>query len=121
MSIYAACSYLAELLRGQGCETVMIAGVPSFCASAARLGVSLTEMNQGLHVLPGSADTEAALALPGTKVLMKSSGSRRSCTALRAAAFWQKYAGGERSAGRGGVPGPLPGKAAEHTGYLPQL
>ena len=50
----------------------MIAGVPSFCASAARLGVSLTEMNQGLHILPGSADTEAALALPGTKVLMKS-------------------------------------------------
>ena len=72
VSIYATCSYLAELLRGQGYETVMIAGVPSFCASAARLGVSLTEMNQGLHILPGSADTEAALALPGTKVLMKS-------------------------------------------------
>ena len=72
VSIYATCSYLAELLRGQGDETVMIAGVPSFCASAARLGVSLTEIDQGLHILPGSADTEAALALPGTKVLMKS-------------------------------------------------
>ena len=72
VSIYATCSYLAELLRRQGYETEMIAGVPSFCASAARLGVSLTEMDQGLHILPGSADTEAALDLPGTKVLMKS-------------------------------------------------
>ena len=39
---------------------------------AARLGQSLTEMEQPLHILPASCDLDAALALPGTKVLMKS-------------------------------------------------
>lgn len=72
VSIYATCAYLMELLKTWGYETVMVPGVTSFCASAARLGVSLTEMDQGLHILPGSADTESALDLPGTKVLMKS-------------------------------------------------
>ena len=41
-------------------------------AVAARLGQSLTEMEQPLHILPVSCDLDAALALPGTKVLMKS-------------------------------------------------
>ena len=44
-------SYLMEILRGEGYETVMIPGVPSFCAVAARLGVSLTEMNSPLHIV----------------------------------------------------------------------
>ena len=72
VSIYATCGYLMERLRQRGYETRMISGVPSFCAVAARLGVSLTEMDRGLHILPGSADVEAALDLPGVKVLMKS-------------------------------------------------
>ena len=33
---------------------------------------SLTERGQPLHILPASCDLDAALALPGTKVLMKS-------------------------------------------------
>lgn len=72
VSIYATCAYVMELLKDWGYETMMVPGVTSFCASAARLGVSLTEMDQGLHILPGGADTESALDLPGTKVLMKS-------------------------------------------------
>lgn len=44
----------------------------SVAAVAARLGQSLTEMEQPLHILPASCDLDAALALPGTKVLMKS-------------------------------------------------
>ena len=62
-----------EILRGEGYETVMIPGVPSFCAVAARLGVSLTEMNSPLHIVPaGGGPLEETLELPGTKVLMKS-------------------------------------------------
>ena len=73
VSIYATYSYLMELLSEKGYETRMIPGVPSFCAVAARLGVSLTSMNAPLHILPaGGSDTEALLALPGTKILMKS-------------------------------------------------
>ena len=50
----------------------MCPGVTSFCAVAARLGRSLTRMDEPLHILPGSAELDNALALPGTKVIMKS-------------------------------------------------
>lgn len=72
VSIYATYSYLMELLGERGYATEMIPGVPSFCAVAARLGVSLTEMDTALHIAPGSAALEETLALSGTKVLMKS-------------------------------------------------
>ena len=72
VSIYATYSYLMELFKDRGYETVMVPGVPSFCAVAARLGVSLTEMNTALHISPGGAALGEALDLPGTKVLMKS-------------------------------------------------
>lgn len=42
VSIYATYGYLEEILKEQGYETYRIAGVPSFCAAAARLGCSLT-------------------------------------------------------------------------------
>ena len=42
VSIYATYVYLMEILGEQGYEPVMVPGVPSFCAVAARLGVSLT-------------------------------------------------------------------------------
>jgi precorrin-2/cobalt-factor-2 C20-methyltransferase len=51
----------------------MLPGVTSFCAVAAQLGRSLTEMDLPLHIIPASGmDLDAALTLPGTKVLMKS-------------------------------------------------
>lgn len=73
VSIYATYSYLMESLRREGFEAVMVPGVPSFCAVAARLGESLTEGSTPLHIIPASYEPlEQALALPGTKVLMKS-------------------------------------------------
>lgn len=72
VSIYASYSYLMEILKERGYETAMIPGVPSFCAVAARLNVSLTEMGTALHIAPGSAALEETLDLPGTKILMKS-------------------------------------------------
>ena len=51
----------------------MVPGVASFSAVAAALGRSLTEMELPLHIYPaGASDLDAALAQPGTKVLMKS-------------------------------------------------
>ena len=70
--IYAPYVYLMEILGEQGYETVMVPGVPSFCAVAARLGVSLTEMNSPLHIAPGGMALDEVLDQPGTKVLMKS-------------------------------------------------
>lgn len=72
VSIYATGGYLAAILRARGYETEWVPGIPSFCAAAARLGVSLTERDTPLHILPaGSVPLEEALELLGTKVLMK--------------------------------------------------
>ena len=72
VSVYATAYYILERVRSDGFEVVMCPGVTSFCAVAARLGRSLTRMEEPLHILPGSADLDSALALPGTKVIMKS-------------------------------------------------
>ena len=73
VSIYATYCYLMDILKDKGYPTAMIPGVPSFCAVAARLGESLTEMNTPLHIVPaGGGSLEQVLELPGTKVLMKS-------------------------------------------------
>lgn len=71
VSIYATYGYLEEILTAQGYAAVRIAGVPSFCAAAARLGQSLTGgMEQPLTIAPGR-HVEQVLAAPGAKVLMK--------------------------------------------------
>ena len=71
VSIYSTYSYLEELLRAEGYAAVRIAGVPSFCAAAARLDQSLTGgMEQPLTIAPG-CHAEQILGTPGTKILMK--------------------------------------------------
>lgn len=72
VSIYATAYYILDTVRQDGFAVSMIPGVTSFCAVAARLGWSLTEMDEPLYIIPGSADLSSALSLPGTKVLMKS-------------------------------------------------
>ena len=71
VSIYATFGYLQEILQAQGCATAMAAGVPSFCAAAARLNVPLTGgMDTPLTIAPGGW-ADRVLEAPGTKVLMK--------------------------------------------------
>ena len=70
VSIYSTYCYLMELVKARGFATRMVPGVPSFCAVAARLGISLTEMNAPLHIVPGSWDLPQALEWPGNKILM---------------------------------------------------
>lgn len=72
VSVYATAYYILERIHADGFGTVMCPGVTSFCAVAARLGRSLTRMDEPLHILPGSTELDSALALPGTKVIMKS-------------------------------------------------
>ena len=72
LSVYATFGYLQEILEAEGYKTVMLPGVTSFCAAAARLGQSLTGgMEQPLTIAPGRCAAEV-LAAPGAKVLMKS-------------------------------------------------
>ena len=71
VSIYATFGYLQEVLEAQGCATAMAAGVPSFCAAAARLNQPLTGgMDAPLTIAPGGW-ADRVLDTPGTKVLMK--------------------------------------------------
>lgn len=73
VSVYATFGYLQSILEEQGYRTAMVAGVPSFCAVAARLNRPLTGgMDTPLTVAPGSIPLQETLAVPGAKVLMKS-------------------------------------------------
>lgn len=73
VALFSTFGHLKKLLTAQGFDTVMVPGVPSFCAIAARLGETLTDGDTPLHVLTAAdADLDNALRLPGTKVLMKS-------------------------------------------------
>lgn len=72
VSIYATWGYLMELLNRRGYETVMIPGVPSFCAAAARLNATLVRWGSPLHVIPvGKGPVAPLMEQPGGKVLMK--------------------------------------------------
>lgn len=55
-----------------GFTAVMISGVPSFCAAAARLGISLGEMMDEIHIIPASYDVRDTVGYGGTCVYMKS-------------------------------------------------
>lgn len=72
VSIYATWGYLMELLNCRGYETVMIPGVPSFCAAAARLNATLVSWGSPLHIIPvGKGPVAPLVEQPGGKVLMK--------------------------------------------------
>ena len=72
-TIYCTFSYIQHILEADGYEVELVSGIPSFCAAAARLGVSLTEWNESLHVMPALHNThEETLEWPGNYVLMKS-------------------------------------------------
>ena len=70
-AVYSTFSYIAEIARKEGIEVRTISGINSFCASASRLGISLCDGEEQLHVISDTKDIEEALNLPGTKVIMK--------------------------------------------------
>lgn len=70
-TVYSTYIYIHRLVDRQGFSTEIISGVPSFVAAGAKLGDSLADRSEQLHVIPASYDVEEALRLPGTKVLMK--------------------------------------------------
>ena len=72
VSIYATWGYMMDIVQARGYETVMIPGIPSFCAAAARLGTTLVSWGSPLHVIPVGRDPLGPqLEQPGGKVLMK--------------------------------------------------
>lgn len=71
-TIYCTFSYLQKMIEEDGYETELVSGIPSFCAAAARLGISIVEWNEAMHVMPAVHKLGDDLGLPGNYVLMKS-------------------------------------------------
>ena len=71
-TVYCTFSYLQHILEADGYRVELVPGIPSFCAAAARLGTSLTEWDEMLHILPAVHSGEEVMELPGNCVLMKS-------------------------------------------------
>lgn len=70
-TVYATYMYVHKMVADDGYPTEIVSGIPSFCAVAAKLNISLSEGSQMLHIVPSSHGIESALAMPGVKVLMK--------------------------------------------------
>ncbi len=71
-TIYSTYLYVQKRVAAHGFQTELVSGITSFCAAAARTGVSLVEWNEQLHVLPAVHKLGYELDLPGNYVLMKS-------------------------------------------------
>lgn len=72
VSVYASWQYLAEQIRKDGYQTVMIPGVTSFCAAAAAANTGLTHRDLPLHIVPASyGNLEKQMQPEGNYVLMK--------------------------------------------------
>ncbi len=76
-TLYGTYMEFHKRIIAAGLKAQIISGVPSVCAVAARLGVSLGERGEPIHILPGSYDTEELLKLSGTRVIMKSAGETK--------------------------------------------
>lgn len=72
LSIYSTFFVFQELLARDGFSSRLLPGVTSFCAIAARLGISLTNEDEPLIIAADTKDLDQILAVPGTKVFMKS-------------------------------------------------
>ncbi len=70
-AIYSTYFYLHEGVERAGYSAEIVSGVASFCAAAARLKTSIAMGAQQIHVIPAYDQAGEALALPGTKILMK--------------------------------------------------
>ncbi len=72
VTIYSTFTYIQDYLRAEGYETELINGIPSFCAAAAALNISLAGWNRPLHIIPAVHKEVEAFENDGNYVLMKS-------------------------------------------------
>lgn len=72
-TIYSTYMYIHRLVVEKGYSAEIINGIPSFCAAAAKLKISLCDGKEALHIIPASYEgVDELLCLNGNKVLMKS-------------------------------------------------
>ncbi len=71
-TVYSTYQYMKNRFEAEGGITETINGITSFTAAAARLGISLGDGSEEIHIIPAKTDDLAALSYHGTKVFMKS-------------------------------------------------
>lgn len=71
-TIYSTFSYIRNRVQQRGGHTKTVSGIPSFCAAAARLGISLGDGNEEIHIIPGSINPAETADYSGTRIFMKS-------------------------------------------------
>lgn len=72
-TVYSTYIYIHRLVVERGYSAQIVNGIPSFCAAAAKLGISLCESEETLHIIPASYNSiDRFLDLDGNKVVMKS-------------------------------------------------
>jgi precorrin-2 C(20)-methyltransferase len=71
-SVYSTYMYMHHHAEAEGRRAQMISGIPSFCAAAARLGISLGEKGEEIHIIPAAYDVSDTLEYHGTRVYMNS-------------------------------------------------
>lgn len=71
-TIYSTFSYLQRIVEVDGYETGCVSGIPSFCATAARINEPLVEWNEALHIVPAVHRAETETIGSGNYVFMKS-------------------------------------------------
>lgn len=71
-TVYSTYMYVHQRVAARGYEAELVPGVTSFCAAAARLGVSLCEREERLLIVPAShKDVGDCLAVDANLVFMK--------------------------------------------------
>ena len=71
-TVYCSFGYLKNIVEADGYMTETVSGVPSFCAAASRLGISLSEGDEPIRILPDFSEDEISFWKNGTSVIMKS-------------------------------------------------
>lgn len=72
ISVYSTFHYISERVKKRGFSVEVIAGVTSFCAAAAALGIPLVSGKQPLVIIPAGCENEKELlSLNATRVVMK--------------------------------------------------
>lgn len=73
-TIYGTYMEVHKRVFSRGFQAEIISGVPSFCAVAAAVGISLGFGRENIHILPGFYCPKEAEEYGGTRILMKSAG-----------------------------------------------
>ena len=83
---------IRRILDEKGFRTEIICGVPSFCAVAAKLNISLVEWQEQMHILPAAHLKDLKKDYSGTTVYMKTGKKLSNLKALIDQSQYEVYA-----------------------------